>query len=284
MVDESCVNTAINACVQAGRAVLEVYGKDRFDVSYKSDNSPLTVADTKSHGIISSYLRKTGIPVLSEEGRDIPYSERSTWKRLWIVDPLDGTKEFIKRNGEFTINIALVEDRKVVFGTIFIPARDTLYVGAKSHGSYRIDDPVLIERIANGKMANLKDIISSAVRLPDKSPLPGVVRVVGSRSHLTAEVEEFVRELKKAHKKVEFVQAGSSLKLCLVAEGNAELYPRLGPTMEWDIAAGHAIAENAGAQLLCHDTGAPLEYNKEDLLNPWFVVKGAAYRSREREV
>ncbi|MFZ5564217.1 MAG: 3'(2'),5'-bisphosphate nucleotidase CysQ [Thermodesulfobacteriota bacterium] len=278
-MDDTYVFAALRACVEAGDAILKVYGSDDFAVTRKADDSPLTLADREAHRTIVARLKQTQIPLLSEEGRHTPFAERSRWERMWLVDPLDGTKEFIKRNGEFTVNIALVERGRAVFGAIFVPVRQALYFGGRDLGSFRLDDGPSISALGAGTLNHLNELIPRARRLPLQAGPASVLTVVGSRSHLTPEVEAFVENLKKTHGDVSFVAAGSSLKLCLVAEGRAMLYPRLGPTMEWDIAAGHAIAENAGARVYCHETGAPMTYNKEDLLNPWFIVEGAGYRS-----
>lgn len=281
MINESWISIVLGACVDAGRAILKVYDSD-FAVTHKADDSPLTLADQEAHRIIADRLRKTRVPVLSEEGRSIPFAERSCWEQMWLVDPLDGTKEFVKRNGEFTVNIALVEAGRPVFGAIFVPVRQVLYVGGQGAGSFRLDDAGAIAAAGSGELEQWQDLADCGKKLPFHAGPASPLTVVGSRSHLTPEVESFVEKLKTSHGEVLFVPAGSSLKLCLVAEGRAHLYPRLGPTMEWDIAAGHAIAENAGARVYCHDTGGPMVYNKENLLNPWFIVEGAGFRSGEK--
>jgi 3'(2'), 5'-bisphosphate nucleotidase len=237
----------------AGSAIMEIYAGE-FDVELKGDNSPLTSADRASHQVIVEGLTESSpdIPVLSEEGRDIPYAERAAWSRFWLVDPLDGTKEFIKRNGEFTVNIALVEDSQVTAGVVYVPAQDTMYFGRLGDGAWKIEgnqEPVKI-----------------TVRTADESQ---GLTVVMSRSHPSPELEEYLRDIKVA----EAMPVGSSLKLCVVAEGKADLYPRLGPTMEWDTAAGHAVVEAAGGTVT-QVNGTPLRYNKENLLNPYFIVRG----------
>ena len=268
--------TAVQAAMEAGAATLEVYESEHH-VDYKEDRSPLTLADTRSHDIIARRLEPTGIPVLSEEGQRIPFAERRRWRRLWVVDPLDGTKEFIKRLGEFTINIALVENERPTLGAIFIPVKNVLYFGRLEDGSYRLDDGRLLADLpradaagdAAGTIANLH---ARSQRLPiDRNPHTPFV-IVGSRSHATPELHDYVEQKRRELGEVSFVSAGSSLKYCLVAEGCADVYPRLGPTMEWDTAAGQVIAEAAGATVNRHDTGMPMTYNKENLLNPWHVV------------
>ncbi|MBA4368972.1 MAG: 3'(2'),5'-bisphosphate nucleotidase CysQ [Desulfobacterium sp.] len=274
---EKLLHESIDAAIKAGLAILDVYYSD-YSVEYKSDDSPLTIADQRAHDIISEILGKTNIPILSEEGRNIDYAERKKWDTLWVVDPLDGTKEFIKRNDEFTVNIALVKNNTPVLGVIFVPVTSTLYFAAEGLGAWKFNDSDLVNRI--GKMVFQKPepeifemVLSRSVTLPLKVRTDEAsCRIVGSRSHSTPELEAYVNQKKKEYPAVGFLSAGSSLKFCLVAEGEADIYPRLGPTMEWDTAAGQAIAEQSGCQVLCWDTGAPLAYNREDLLNPYFVV------------
>lgn len=270
--------TALRAAIDAGEAILSVYHTD-FDVQTKDDHSPLTVADQNSHNIIKEYLKDTNIPVLSEEGRKLPYETRQKWELLWIVDPLDGTKEFIKRNDEFTVNIALIKDRQPILGVIYIPVKDILYFAESNLGAFRLDSAqVSIKTLAQTNSAEQvdEDAIKGlkAVRLPlEGTASNDVYTIVGSRSHATKDLEDFVAQKQKELGKVQFISAGSSLKICLVAEGRADIYPRLGPTMEWDTAAGQAVAQIAGAQMVDYQTGNPLAYNKQDLLNPWFIVK-----------
>ena len=270
---------SIQAAIAAGKAINTVYHSEDFGVEFKSDTSPLTVADQKSHEIIMNVLRDFDIPILSEEGKDIPYAQRKDWERFWVVDPLDGTKEFIKRNGEFTVNIAVVEDGRPILGTIFVPDRDTLYFAARGFGAYKLEDGPfndLQEAPADSNAAVsglLSRIVEQSAQLPVEHTRQAGLTIVGSRSHKTAELEAYVEEKRKAFGDVKFISAGSSLKICLVAEGKADIYPRLGPTMEWDTAAGQAIAEVAGATVLAYDTSKPLIYNKEDLHNPWFIVQ-----------
>jgi len=238
---------------QAGRAILEVYRTD-FSVEAKEDRSPLTQADMRSHRIIIEGLAALtpDVPALSEESWEIPFSTRSQWKEYWLVDPLDGTKEFVKRNGEFTVNIALIRDHRAVLGAVHVPVQDKSYYGCAGHGAFLRDgdcDPVAIHAAKRGS---------------------GPVKVVGSRSHPSASLQEYLKHL-GPH---EILPMGSSLKLCLVAEGKADIYPRLGPTSEWDTAAAQAVVEAAGGSVT--DTrGAPLLYNtKDDILNPHFLVFG----------
>jgi 3'(2'), 5'-bisphosphate nucleotidase len=268
---------AIAASLQAGQAILEVYDSE-FAVEHKADNSPLTRADRQSHELLMDKLSTTDLPILSEEGREIPYENRKNWERLWIIDPLDGTKEFIKRNDEFTVNIALVEYGMPALGVVYAPVKKALYFAAKNIGSFKNDNPTELDRLVKEsdpkKPATVfKKIVDVSIKLPVAriQRLPFII--VGSRSHASPELKKFVEEKRQEYGEVEFISAGSSLKICLVAEGKADMYPRLGPTCEWDTAAGQAVAEIAGAKLLDFKTGEPLRYNRSDILNPWFIVR-----------
>ena len=354
--------TAIRAAIHAGHDIMAIYDDPAadFGIERKADNSPLTRADKAAHARIMTYLEPTGIPVLSEEGAHLPYEERCKWHRLWIVDPLDGTKEFIKRNGEFTVNIALVEHGTPVMGVIYVPVKDELYYGQTPSSLPPTDahpQPSLVqsgqEKLGNGQRPltdgqeqsgsghiPLRDEqeqsgsahmplsdgqeqsgnahmplsgpfvsadvpieswpmqgawhVQSASSRPHLTPLPtregqgggsvgdghgslgsghGPFTVVASRSHLSPETEAFINDLRREHPDLELVSSGSSLKICLVAEGRADIYPRHAPTMEWDTAAGHAIALAAGREMVDANTGEPLTYNKPDLHNPWFIVR-----------
>jgi 3'(2'), 5'-bisphosphate nucleotidase len=270
----SCLVDSINAAIQAGAAILQVYQSD-FDVELKSDRSPLTLADKLSHDIIKAGLAQHGLPMISEEGRDIPYAERSSWGKLWIVDPLDGTKEFVKRNGEFTVNIALVDEQQPVMGVVYAPVPDVLYFANANIGAFKVGRASELGeegRLTPDQRVNLDALIENARKLPCVDPSRRAYTIVGSRSHGTAELAAFVEQKRQEQGNVEFIQAGSSLKICLVAEGAADIYPRLGPTMEWDTAAGQAVAQCAGARMHAYESGVALKYNKQDLLNPWFIV------------
>lgn len=251
---------AIEAALEAGEEIMMVYKSKDFGVEVKADDSPLTLADKRANAVIMERLQTTEFPILSEEGKHLPYSVRKGWKSLWIVDPLDGTKEFIKRNGEFTVNIALVEDGCPILGVVYVPVKSELYFAAKDYGSFKMSlDP----------QKKLDDIISQAEMLP--LPIKNrKMTVVASRSHLSPETEKYIQSLDQD---VEIISSGSSIKICLVAEGRADVYPRFAPTMEWDTAAGHAIALYAGKNVYQTDEKNAVIYNKEDLLNPWFVVK-----------
>jgi 3'(2'), 5'-bisphosphate nucleotidase len=263
------MDVAIEASIIAGEKILEVYESD-FAVEHKDDKSPLTLADQKGHDVIVSYLEKTELPILSEEGAKIPYSERKDWEYSWTVDPLDGTKEFVKRNGEFTVNIALIHNQKAIGGVIFVPVKNWLYFGLVGEGAYKLcrTAPVEVSKIKDLRFDNL---VKAADSLPMEQT--GKFKVVGSRSHMSPETEEFIEELKKEHGEIEIVSMGSSLKICLVAEGAANVYPRFAPTMEWDTAAGQGIAIAAGKDIVDYKTGETMLYNREELLNNWFIVR-----------
>ncbi len=253
---------------QAGKEILEVY-ESAFEVERKEDKSPLTEADKKSHAVISKSLEKLypGTPVLSEEGKNIPYSQRSQWEYFWLVDPLDGTKEFIKRNGQFTVNIALVHNTKSVLGVIYVPVKDTFYLAKEGFGAYKLTGNTALKEIKDDEA-----LISASERLPMiKGRRP--YTVIASRSHLSKETEQYIASLRGEYGEIEMISAGSSQKFCLVAERLADCYPRFGPTMEWDTAAGQIIAEEAGATVCITDREQSLRYNKESLLNPWFIVQ-----------
>jgi len=239
---------------RAGQQILAVYNTD-FDVTTKGDNSPLTQADLAAHREIVAGLGELtpDLPILSEESAEIPWGQRRHWQRYWLVDPLDGTKEFIKKNGEFTVNIALIENGKPIVGVVHVPVSGVTYLGADGAGAQKLESDGTAHMIR--------------VRVPAAQP----ARVVASRSHRSADVDAYLENLGEH----EIVSMGSSLKLCLVAEGAADVYPRLGPTSEWDTAAAHAIVSAAGGTVVEAATGQPLVYNsKETLLNPYFIVYG----------
>lgn len=252
------MNIIAEIAVKAGEAILEVYAQD-FDVEHKDDASPLTIADKRANDVIIAGLKEQypDIPIISEENKQITYEDRRDWDLFWLVDPLDGTKEFIKKNGEFTVNIALVKGQQPIAGVVHVPVQELTYVANA------------------GKCLKLDAAGNSTTLLPpDKHYTEkDSILVVASRSHLSQEVEDFVEELREQGKEVEFLSAGSSLKFCLVAEGKADVYPRFGPTMEWDTGAAHAVALAAGRKVLQAETRIPLTYNKENLLNPWFIVE-----------
>lgn len=235
----------------AGEAIMTIY-RQPFAVEYKQDESPLTAADKGAHEVIAAALATLtpDIPVLSEESGPEVMAERLSWSRYWLVDPLDGTKEFVARNGEFTVNIALVQDGKPVWGLVYAPVPDRLWYGGKGLGAWRIDE-------------------SGTAAIKTHAHVEGEAwKVVGSRNHLSQATRDYLAPLGE----IELVSMGSSLKFCIIAEGGAELYPRLAPTCEWDTAAAQAVLEGAGGSVTQLD-GSPLRYTKPDILNPWFVAR-----------
>ena len=264
MVDKKYVSLALEAAVNAGNAIMDIY-QAGFSVSKKEDNSPVTEADLKANKIICDRLAKTPYPIISEENKMLPFSERENWKMCWIVDPLDGTREFVDRNGEFTVNIALVENGVPIFGVIYIPVTKILfYTSEDMKGSFKID--LSVNEIND--FSSIKD--SSEEIFPKKNYKE--LRILASRSHLNEATKNYVEKLKEAHT-VKLVQKGSSLKFCTLAEGLADIYPRFSPTMEWDTAAGHAICKAVGIEVIDFVSCQPLIYNKEILLNPSFLAE-----------
>ena len=255
-VDQQLADRVVAIAHVAGAEIMKIYATD-FAVEDKADQSPLTAADMASHRAIVDGLEalKDGLPILSEESKSIAWAERKTWARYWLVDPLDGTKEFVKRNGEFTVNIALIADGRAVFGVVYAPVKDWTYVGIAGQGAYKISEG---ER--------------HSIRV--RSLTPGNLQVVGSRSHAGDRLQGYLDALGDH----EIVAMGSSLKLCLVAEGAADLYPRLGPTSEWDTAAAQAVVEAAGGQVTDTQLRAVLYNAKESILNPDFLVFGDSSR------
>ncbi len=260
MLDQLDIEKLKEIACLAGQEILEVYGSD-FAVDEKEDQSPLTEADRRANAVILEELERAfpGVPFVSEETKALAYDERKGWEYMWLIDPLDGTKEFVKRNGEFTVNIALVRAGGPVAGVVYQPTEQRMYYAVAGQGAFcqeGTEEP---------------SPLSGGVSYRDSSVDP--VKVVASRSHLSQAVTDFIKALEDEGRAVEFMPSGSSLKLCLVAEGSAHVYPRLAPTMEWDTAAAHAVVIEAGKQVLEFETGEDLRYNKEDLLNPWFVVE-----------
>lgn len=257
---------AISAAESASKEILEIYHSENFETELKGDNSPLTVADKRAHLCIVKHLEETGLPILSEEGKGIPYEERKSWKRFWMVDPLDGTKEFIKRNDEFTVNIALIENHQPILGVLSVPVTGVVYYAAKGLGAFKRvaghQSPVTGNRLP----ADLSAVAGEG-RSIAKAGQP-VTRIVASRSHMNDETKDFIEKLGNT----EVVSAGSSLKFMLIADGKADIYPRFGPTMEWDTAAAHGILLELGLHVVTTDTNAELTYNKENLLNPYFIA------------
>jgi 3'(2'), 5'-bisphosphate nucleotidase len=255
---------AIEASVKAGLEIMKVYENGDFQVELKDDHSPVTLADKSANTIINGFLNPTRIPIISEENDEIAFSEREKWNRCWIVDPLDGTKEFIKKSGEFTVNIALIENNKPVFGVIYIPVSRSLYFGdVKAGKSFKVivDDINKLEDLVN----NAEEIFPGNVQ--------ETIKVAGSRSHINKETLGFIDTIKEKYdQEVNVIPRGSSLKFCLMAEGLIDVYPRLGPTMEWDTAAGHAICKAVGLIVIDKKTGEEMAYNRKILLNNSFVV------------
>lgn len=240
---------AKKASLEAGKAILEIYNSADFGVEIKGDDSPLTKADQAAHKVIVSFLEKTGLPILSEEGRAIPYEERKNWEYFWMVDPLDGTKEFIKKNGEFTVNIALIHAGKPVLGVVYAPVLEWLYWGNGEEGAWKQESllsPIKLEKPANTE----------------------VKTIVASRSHLSPDTQKFIDQYPGA----EVISMGSSLKFMLVAEGKAQIYPRFAPTMEWDTAAAQGVVIANGSSVINWTEKVELSYNKSNLLNAWFIV------------
>lgn len=262
MTRENLLLTAINAAIEAGKEILTVYSTE-FQVENKADKSPLTEADKRAHQAIVKGLTSTNLPILSEEGKSIPYDERKSWEKFWMVDPLDGTKEFINKNGEFTVNIALIENQQATMGVIYVPVTQELYFSDEK--AYKINN---ITSAAH----TLADLITSANELPLKTERTDFV-VVASRSHMSDETKTFIEEKETEHNSISLLSKGSSLKLCMVAENAADCYPRFAPTMEWDTAAGNAIINAAGGVVIDQTTQEKMKYNKENLLNNWFLAQ-----------
>jgi 3'(2'), 5'-bisphosphate nucleotidase len=243
-------NLAKQASLAAGKAILEIYNSADFGVEMKGDNSPLTKADQAAHQVIVSFLETTELPILSEEGKSIPYEVRKDWEYFWMVDPLDGTKEFIKKNGEFTVNIALIHQGQPLIGVVYAPVLEWLYWGNGEEGAWKQEgdkEPVKLEKP-----------ISNEVKT-----------IVASRSHLSPETQEFIDQ----YPGVEVISMGSSLKFMLVAENKAQLYPRFAPTMEWDTAAAHGVICAMGGSVKTWPKQTEMTYNRENMLNHWFLVK-----------
>lgn len=252
---------AIDAAIQAGKKIIEIYNSDDFNLEYKLDDSPLTIADTASNKIIENILEASNIPILSEEGNILDFNNRKNLKHLWVVDPLDGTKEFIKKNNEFTVNISLIENSVPVIGVIYAPALNVLYFSEKKLGAYKVF------------ITNLDEFDhSNALRLPLVKKFKEY-KVLTSRSHLNDNTLDYIDNLKVNNLKVVSVPMGSSLKFCLLAEGIANCYPRFSPCMEWDTAAGQIICDEAGFKVIDLKTMKPIVYNRENLINNYFIAK-----------
>jgi 3'(2'), 5'-bisphosphate nucleotidase len=250
---------------KAGDEILDVYSSD-FDVEFKGDDSPLTLADKRANDVICSFLKEkfSDIPILSEEGRSISFDERKKWKKFWLIDPLDG-KEFVKKNDEFTVNVSLIENRKSVLGIVYVPVTGVFYFAKLGFGSFKLEDVDVFE------IESEADLMKSCVRLPLDVKRDKFV-VVGSKSHMSDDTLRFIDSLKEEYESVEVLSFGSSLKFCMVATGVADCYPRFAPTMEWDIGASQIIIEEAGGKVIDWDSKKDFRYNKENLVNSWFLV------------
>ena len=251
MLNQIDIQNIVTIAKEAGDAIMQIYKQD-FEVEYKQDSSPLTLADKKANDIIEDSLKQLSVnfPILSEEGKDISYEDRRHWEYFWLVDPLDGTKEFVKKNDEFTVNIALINKNTPVLGVVYAPALDICYWAKQENGSFKDGE-----------------------RLPLKTERQrDTYEIVASRSHMSDDTQAFIDAIDTSKEK-ELISIGSSLKICLVAEGEADIYPRLGPTMEWDTAAAHAIVNESGGQLYDQKNNNVLRYNtNEKLINNYFVV------------
>lgn len=257
------LKSVVQISLQAGKATLEFYGKN-MDIEKKEDNSPITKADKLSNSILINGLLSYNLPVLSEESDKLGYETRKKWNEYWLIDPLDGTKEFIKKSDEYTINVALIKGTFPVMGVVYAPAKDLLFYGQAGYGSYKVE---------KASSVNLTGCFSDTIRkklpIAYSNPIPVVV---ASKSHMNQETDYFIQQIKQYYTAVQTEHYGSSLKLCMIAEGSADIYPRMGPTMEWDTAASQAIVEAAGYNVVQYPGGTRLSYNKENLLNPFFIV------------
>ncbi len=259
-----------NAAVKAGAEIMNIYKhKEDYDITLKSDHTPITIADRVAHNTIKEHLGPTRIPVLSEEGREMLYNERQNWELFLLVDPLDGTKEFIKGNNEFTVNIALLYNNECVASVLYVPYHCKMYVAVKEYGSFLIRD-IIPQSEPTYRSEQIEKLME---RLPLESARHEGFRVAVSRSHQTAETHERIEQLRTEHPDLEVVEQGSSYKFCLLAEGNIDYYVRTTNTYEWDTAAGELILAEAGGSTLSYPDGEPLRYNKSDLRNPWFEAK-----------
>ncbi len=261
------LDIAVSASIEAGKKIMEVYYAD-YSIDFKEDHSPLTIADKTAHNVISKKLLQTGIPVMSEEGENTSFDIRKSWETLWLVDPLDGTKEFIKKNGEFTVNIALIEKNKPTLGVIFCPVFNILYLADQTlGGAFKVN----LSKNWKNIPADTIEILKMGKKLPLIN-YNNKFTISASRSHMNSETKNFINRIEKQVGEIEYHSRGSSLKLCMVAEGNALIYPRFAPTCEWDTAAGQAIVEYAGGKVIQTNNSEPVIYNKKNVLNPYFLA------------
>ncbi len=262
---------AFNAAVRAGAEIMKVYNnREGYDIEVKRDNTPLTVADRLAHNKIKEVLGETRIPILSEEGREMLYDERKNWDMFWLIDPLDGTIEFIKGNNEFTVNIALMADNECVGAIVYVPYLGKMYFAERGCGAMVLENIVPDENATYSNDA----IRQNAKALPLASASHDRFRIAVSRSHQTAETADFVEQMRKIYPEAEVVEQGSSYKFCLMAEGVIDYYPRTTTTYEWDTAAAELILAEAGGKTHSLPDHKPLQYNKENLHNPWFECFG----------
>lgn len=263
--NKELLTLAIELSLYAGREIMDVYDNESsVAVELKHDNSPVTEADMRAHRVIIDGLQSGSVPIISEEG-DLPsFKKRCDWERFWLIDPLDGTKEFIKRNGDFTVNIALIEKGEPLLGVVYAPVRQTLYFAEVGVGAWKVDS---ISH-SSFEAASLWQCAKKLPILQNLSPYT----VLLSRSHMTKETEQWVVEKRREQPALKTIHAGSSLKSCIIAEGNAHIHPRLGNTMEWDTGAAHAVVRAAGGDIVNFHSGESLKYNTCDLVNPWFLV------------
>jgi 3'(2'), 5'-bisphosphate nucleotidase len=291
---ESMLPGALAAALRAGEAILDVYDSD-FQVHFKGDRSPLTEADRRAHAILTRCLSVitpgpcgAGLPVLSEEGREIPYEQRRGWDLYWLVDPLDGTKEFVKRNGDFTVNIALIDKGRPVLGVVYLPALAEVFFGVEDFGAFHADGPLVRGKGAVSESEASRragEVLGAAARLV---PVPSGqafsrLRIMLSRSHRSPEEDRLIAVMRAQYHSVEIADAGSSLKFCRVAQGLGDIYPRFGPTMEWDTAAGQCVLEAAGGEVVDIQSGARLLYNRPNLRNGPFIALGARFGAGSEE-
>jgi len=268
----SLAEIALNAAVAGGREVMTVYRQDDFKIQIKADVSPVTIADINSQQAIIDHLVMSNLPVLSEEGDEIPYPIRKNWQQLWVVDPLDGTKEFIARNGEFAINIALVDGHQPILGIILHPVEATVYIGEPEVGLVVLKLPDdWVDSVCHYEISEL-DVLSNNIEPIDFT-------AVVSKSHFNTSTNWFMDKAREQFGSIDTVHIGSALKQCLVASGAAHFYPRIGPTKEWDTAAGHALVKSVGGNILVYPDYEELTYNREDLTNPSFICYNGSSKS-----
>jgi 3'(2'), 5'-bisphosphate nucleotidase len=259
------LSLAIDAALKAGQEILSIYNNRhyRLHVGMRANLTPQTNADQNSHKVIAETLAQSQLPILSEDGEDVDYETRKDWQKFWMVDPLNGTKEFIKRDGLFTVNIALIENNEAKLGVIYAPVTGEIYWGSDDTGAWK--------SACTETSPQHESIIKTARRLPLKGKSRNL-KIISSRTFKTFETQEYFKQLRSKARKIEYVNMGSALKICLIAEGKADIYPQLEPSMEWDTAAGHAIAKAAGKEITLFDQPSTIRYNKQQLANPYFIV------------